>query len=210
MNKSGSIRCEVPDEQMGMIIGAIILPDSWMDRLLARIQLADEVKRVNRERKKVETRLKKLGQVYLDDDNMDLEDYKTRKRRLAQQLSSVPVPARAEVKEAGKLRKELPRLWKRDNLGERRRILMSMLEAVYVECKEEKSIVAIKPKPAFRPIFEIAETRASSGIVLIKDGDHGKAPFVGDGATENGMCFWWRRGRVELPLKHGMPILLAA
>ncbi|MCH9011266.1 MAG: recombinase family protein [Chloroflexi bacterium] len=80
VNKSGSIRCEVPDEQMGMIIGAIILPDSWMDRLLAKIQLADEVKRVNRERKKVETRLKKLGQVYLDDDNMDHEDYNSERR----------------------------------------------------------------------------------------------------------------------------------
>ncbi|MCH9011267.1 MAG: hypothetical protein IIC21_11630 [Chloroflexi bacterium] len=79
---------------------------------------------------------------------------------------------------------------------------MSMLEAVYVECKEEKSIVAIKPKPAFRPIFEIAETKASSGIILIKDEDHGKAPSVGDDATENGMCFWWRRGRVELPVRY--------
>ncbi|MCH8062444.1 MAG: recombinase family protein, partial [Chloroflexi bacterium] len=58
VNKSGSIRCEVPDEQMGMIMGAIILPDSWMDRLLARIQLADEVKLVNRERKKIESHLK--------------------------------------------------------------------------------------------------------------------------------------------------------
>ena len=80
VNKSGSIRCEVPDEQMGMIIGAIILPDSWMDRLLAKIQLADEIKRVNRERRKVETRLKKLGQVYLDDDNMDHEDCNSERR----------------------------------------------------------------------------------------------------------------------------------
>ena len=96
------------------------------------------------------------------------------------------------------------------DLADRRRILMSMLEAVYVECKEEKSIVAIKPKPAFRPIFEIAETKARSGITLIKDKDNGKAPSVGDGATENGMCFWWRRGRVELPLKHGIEVALAA
>ena len=76
-----------------------------------------------------------------------------------------------------------------------------MLEAVYVECKEEKSIVAIKPKPAFRAIFEIAETKARSGIVLFKDEIHSKAPSVGDAATENDMCLWWRRGRVELPVQ---------
>ena len=79
-----------------------------------------------------------------------------------------------------------------------------------MECKEEKSIVAIKPKPAFRPIFEIAETKARSGITLIKDENNDKAPSVGDDATENGMCFWWRRGRVELGLKHGIEVALAA
>ena len=87
---------------------------------------------------------------------------------------------------------------------------MTMLDAVYVECKEEERIVGIKPKPAFRPIFEIAETRASSGITLIKDDDNDKASSVGDDATENGMCLWWRRGRVELGLKHGIEVTLAA
>ena len=30
-------------------------------------------------------------------------------------------------------------------------------------------MVAIRPKPAFRPIFEVATTRAGSGIVLINE-----------------------------------------
>ncbi len=148
------------------------------------------------------SKLKKLGQVYLDDDNMDHEDYRRSKMKLESQLVSLQVPGLDAVQEAGKLLEDLPKLWKRANLDERRRILMSMLEAVYVECKEEKQIVAIKPKPAFRPIFEMAETRASSGITLIKDENNDKAPSVGDDASENGMCFWWRRGRVELPVRY--------
>ena len=210
VNKSGSIRCEAADKQMGKIMGAIVLPDSWMDRLLAKIQLADEVKRVNRERKKVEIRLKKLGLVYIDDDNMDFEDYRSRKKMLEDQLVALQVPGLDAVEEAGKLLEDLPRLWKRADLGERRKILTLMLEAVYVECKEEKRIVGIKPKPAFRPIFEIAETRSRSGITLIKDTDNNKAPSVGGDATENGMCFWWRRGRVELGPEHGIEVALAA
>jgi hypothetical protein len=35
-----------------------------------------------------------------------------------------------------------------------------------VDTIEEKSVVAIRPKPAFRPIFEIATTRAGSAITL--------------------------------------------
>jgi hypothetical protein len=44
-----------------------------------------------------------------------------------------------------------------------------MLEAVYFDVKQTKSIVAIKPKPPFRPIFQVAVTREGSGIHIIKN-----------------------------------------
>ena len=34
-----------------------------------------------------------------------------------------------------------------------------MLEAVYVDTVEERAIVSLKPKPAFRALFQIATTR---------------------------------------------------
>ena len=122
---------------------------------------------------------------------------------------------------AGRLLEGLPELWERSNLGERRMILMTMLEAVYVECKEERRIVAIKPKPAFRPLFEIAMMREGSGVVLVRDDDDQddslgngakpktgpSGPDCGDGsasdndARESNQCWWWRRGRVELPVQ---------
>ena len=61
VGRSGSMPCYVPDEQMGRIISAITVPQAWMERLLARIHLADEVKRVEEERKHTEQRLKWLG-----------------------------------------------------------------------------------------------------------------------------------------------------
>ena len=63
----------------------------------------------------------------------------------------------------------LPVLWEESDLAERRKLLMAMLDAVYVDTVEEKSVVAIRPKPAFRPIFEVATTSAGSGIVLINE-----------------------------------------
>ena len=70
---------------------------------------------------------------------------------------------------------------------------MAMLDAVYVDTVEEKSVVAIRPKPAFRPIFEVATTRAGSGIVLINE-----TPPDPEGPEAESLCSWWRRGRVEL------------
>ena len=219
VNRSGSIPCRIPDEQMGRIITAIMLPDSWMDRLLAKVQLADEVKRVNREREKVGKRLRKLGEVYLNDDLMEYDDYKARKRKLEDQLASLVVPGVDAVQEAGKLLEDLPDLWDKADLGERRKMLMTMLEAVYIECKEERRIVAIKPKPAFKPLFEIALTKADSGVVLLKDDDEKDGDNSGNLITQTGgdnglnrgehhrsgeiegkskWCLWWRRGRPRL------------
>jgi hypothetical protein len=46
---------------------------------------------------------------------------------------------------------------------------MTVLDAVYVDPVDEKAIVAIRPKPAFRPLLEIETTRAKSGVLLIKE-----------------------------------------
>ena len=48
---------------------------------------------------------------------------------------------------------DLPVLWEEADLAERSKLLMAMLNAVYVDTLDEKSVVAIRPKPAVRPIF---------------------------------------------------------
>ena len=97
---------------------------------------------------------------------------------------------------AGRLLEHLPSLWKNADLEERRRVLMTMLEAVYVDTVKEKRVVAIRAKPAFRPLFEIATTREGSGIVLVTE-----TPPSQEGPEADGdPCSCWRRGRLELHL----------
>ena len=79
------------------------------------------------------------------------------------------VPKADVAAEAGKLLEHLPALWENAHLAERHRILLTMLDSVYVDTVDEKSIVAIRPRPAFRPLLEIATMRAGSGIVLVHD-----------------------------------------
>ena len=54
--------------------------------------------------------------------------------------------------------------------------------------------MAIRPKPDFHPIFEVATTREGSGIALIN-----QTPQTQDEPEASGSCSWWRRGRVEPP-----------
>ena len=89
-------------------------------------------------------------------------------------------------------------------MAEQRKLLLTMLDAVYVDTVEEKIIVVIRSKPAFWPLFEIATNRAGSREVLINQTPQTRFE---SGASEP--CFWWRRGRVELNLEHGLVVLVA-
>jgi len=70
------------------------------------------------------------------------------------------VPGVDSAKEAGELLEDRPALWEAATLAELRRLLLTMLDPVYVDIVDERSIVAIRPKPAFRPLFDNATTRA--------------------------------------------------
>ena len=74
---------------------------------------------------------------------------------------------------------------------------------VYVDTVEERRIVAIRPRPPFRSLFEIATTREGSGILLVNERDLEKAhqPPPHGHEADTVSCSWWRRGRVELPVQ---------
>ena len=44
-----------------------------------------------------------------------------------------------------------------------------MLDAVYVDVKKTKSIIAIRPKPPFKPIFQVAVSKKESDIRIINE-----------------------------------------
>ena len=87
------------------------------------------------------------------------------------------------------------------NLEERRNLLLTMLDAVYVDSKENM-IVAVKPKAPFKPVFSVATTKEGSEVVLVHDPEAksriaNQPPPDGQEADADS-CSWWRRGRVEL------------
>ena len=168
MDRSGSIPCDIPAEQVGRVISAIVLPEAWLDRVLTQVHLADEVKRVEQEKGQVQQRLQRLTQVYVDG-HLTEEEYRRQKKQQKEKLRSLIVTDGDAAVDAGKLLKNLPSLWKKADFGERWRLLTTMLDAVYLDTVEEKRIVAIRPKPAFRPLLEIATTREGSDIVLVHD-----------------------------------------
>ena len=200
----GSIPCKVADQQIGKIVEAIELGPRWEEEVLSIVETRDEAESIRDKRHKVQERLRRLAKVYLEG-VLDDGEYDRQKRVCELELESLVVPEADAAASAGKLLCELPRLWADANLGERRELLLSMLDAVYVDSKENM-IVAIKPKAPFKPVFGVATTREGSDVALVHDPDvepqiaHQPPPH-GNG-TEADSCSWWRRGRAYLHLEH--------
>ncbi len=94
---------------MGRIVGAIVLPDAWINRMRAKIHLTDEVDRVWLERIQAEQRLRRLGKAYVEGLYAD-NDYRREKRALEETWSSLLVPGVDAARDAGKLLEDLPTL----------------------------------------------------------------------------------------------------
>ena len=139
----------------------------------------------------------------------DDAEYRRQKRVLDDKLQSLVVPEADVAAEAGKLVEQLPVLWEKADLAERHRILLTMLEAVYIDTVDEKSIVAIKPKALFKPIFQVAMMKEGSGIVLVSDRDLTKPNQPPPGRQEaDESCSWWRRGRLHIPQLQTSPVII--
>jgi site-specific DNA recombinase len=97
------------------------------------------------------------------------EEYHHKKWLLELELESLIIPEVNATWEARKLITNLPQLWASANGEEKRRLVLSVLDAVYVDAKKTKSIIAIKPKPAFVPIFQVAVSKQESNICIYKN-----------------------------------------
>ena len=104
----------------------------------------------------------------MEEPHDDDYEYKRQKRACELGLESLVLPKADSASEAGRLISQLPKLWSGANLEERRKLLLTILDAIYVDSKENM-IVAIKPKAPFKPVFEVATTSEGSEVVLIHD-----------------------------------------
>ena len=176
-SKSGSIPCHITDEQIIKLVSAIELGPQWLEEVLAIINLKDEAEKVEKKRQAVQEKLRRMGKAYVDGVFPD-EEYHRQKRLLEMELESLVLPGASAAEEAGELIMNLRNLWSSADLGEQRKLLLTMLDAVYVDAKQTKSIVAIRPKPPFRPIFRVAASCEGSDIRIINEPLNSSAVFL--------------------------------
>ena len=101
------------------------------------------------------------------DELFDDGEYRRQKEQIEFDLATLVVPEASATEEAGKLLLDLPRLWAGATLEERRRLLLTVLDAVYVDAKGSRALVEVRPKAAFRWVWETNGRSASSSRTTV-------------------------------------------
>ncbi len=83
------------------------------------------------------------------------------------ELESLLIPEVDAAREAGRLLADIPRLWNAANIKERHQLLATVLDAVYIDMKNSKSIVSVKAKPVFHAVLGATGRDRVSDVVLI-------------------------------------------
>ncbi len=148
---------------MGLLISSITLPEDWLERALDRVNLTDQVKQVEEQQKKLEERLRRMAKAFIDG-LFDDGDYRRQKEQIEFDLASLMVPEANATEEAGKLLLDLPHLWAGANLEERRKLLLTILDTVYVDAKGSRRVVEVRVKVAFRGVWGNHNTAFSPSV----------------------------------------------
>ena len=85
------------------------------------------------------------------------------------ELESPVIPQANAAEEVGKWVINLPRLWEKATIEEWRKLFLTIPDTIYANVKETKSIVAIKPEPPLKPVFQVAISREMSDIHILNE-----------------------------------------
>ena len=94
-------------------------------------------------------------------------EYDRQKKSLEWELESLLIPEVDAAREAGRLLSDMPRLWTGATLQERHQLLTTILDAVYIDMKDRKSIVSVKLKPTFQAVVGATSRDRVNGVALI-------------------------------------------
>ncbi len=141
---------------------------------------------------------RRLSRAYIASGITDAE-YEAKLAELDARLRLTEIVELPTLEEAASLFGAIPQLWEEATPDERRKLISPIVERVYVDM-ESSRIGAIVPAAGFRRLLAVAMVTAeSSAAMLLSDDD----------ADRLKVWSWWRRGRVELGLKHGLAVLVA-
>ncbi len=167
-NPKRYVRADVIEGQLSEVMSGLKLPTTWRDLVTKLLDSSDEREAARKERLRLEEKLRRLSRQYREVE-IDEAEYKREREITQAQLAALEEVAQPEAIRTGDYIEGLVEAWRTATKEEKRDLLRMCLEAVYVDM-ESASLVALKPKPAFLPLFNLEEP-VKAGTKLLVTGD---------------------------------------
>ena len=148
------------DEQVRLISWSIELPPDWREQI-ARLSVREEGPSVADLRK----RRARLARAY-GDGAYELAEYEHRVEEIEAELRMAEEARPVELDDAANLLGDLPEMWNEATPDERRRLLRTLVQDVYIDI-ESKSVVGIEPLPALRTLLESGIAKTAGPLVAL-------------------------------------------
>jgi hypothetical protein len=140
----------------------------WRDLVIQLVNSSEEREAARRERARLEEKLRRLARQYREVE-IEEEEYRREREITQAALAALQEAGEERVIQVGDYIEGMVAAWRTATKEERRDLLRMALEAVYVDMGSGKE-VAIKPKPAFLPLFNLEEP-ATAGSKILVSGD---------------------------------------
>jgi len=139
------------EEQISQIITRLELPSDWRSRIEELVNAREEIRNIEQEQTRLQEKLRRLQSLYLEV-LIGEEEFRRGKGELEADLANLEPPLVAKIEVTADQLKTVRIVWQGATKKERSEILATLSEAVYCD-PATKSLVALKPKRAFVPLF---------------------------------------------------------
>jgi len=142
-----SVVAEVIDKQVATLVHSLEIKPDWKQQMA---QFAVTIYDGPRPEELREKR-RRIVRGYVDEGYSEHE-YQSRLAEIDRLIAQTTIVTPPDIEKAVELFSNLPALWNEATTEERRALMKSLVELVYVDIKE-KRVMAVKPTPAFRALY---------------------------------------------------------
>ena len=133
----------------------LTLPSDWQNRVLKAIQdRSGERMEIARAEARIERQLDRLKRLFVLDD-MQKQEYLLERARLEAMAATLIPPAMPDLERGAELLSNSGTIWDAAQLRERKQIVRTLIEAIFLDCGVKGPIVAVQPKVEFAPLFSV-------------------------------------------------------
>lgn len=150
-----SVVCNAIDAQIGEFFRRLELPEDWADRLHAMATESGDSGEIEKQRRSVKDRLKRLSELYLDGE-LPKARYEQERASLRGQLESLDAaaPPLNSMEEAAEMIRCYNGIWDAADESEKAAITKTVFEEVYVDL-DSATVRYVKPRAPFLPLFRV-------------------------------------------------------